>query len=88
MYVCDYHNFGHYSLSCLLLKNTVLQILDSVSVFRRNLNSWAQKIEVVFVSGSSSGDGDRIQSLKRCARTMDIVQNYELYLYTVAASVV
>jgi hypothetical protein len=37
------HNSGHYQSSCLSFK-TALRRLDTVSVFRRNLLSWAQYI--------------------------------------------
>jgi hypothetical protein len=38
-----FHNSGCYPSSCLLFK-TAFRILDSISVFRRNLLRWAQNI--------------------------------------------
>jgi hypothetical protein len=43
--------FGHYPSSCFYLKDTTFRRLDTVSVFRWNLNSWAQSIELVPISG-------------------------------------
>jgi hypothetical protein len=67
--------FGHYPPSCLYLKsvlfifqNTAFWILDSVSVFRYNLLSWAQMIELVPVSGQIL-DKDK---------TMDNVQKHNI----------
>jgi hypothetical protein len=41
----------HYPLSCFYLKNITFRWLDSVSVFRWNLFSWAQAIELIAISG-------------------------------------
>jgi hypothetical protein len=40
---CNYHNFGHYSSSRLLFKDTTFRRLDFVSVFKCNLLIWAQR---------------------------------------------
>jgi hypothetical protein len=42
---------GHYTSSCFCLKSTKFRRLDSVSVFRWNLLSWSQSIELVPISG-------------------------------------
>jgi hypothetical protein len=42
---------GQYLLSCFYLKHTTFRRLNSVSIFRWNLLSWAQSIELFPISG-------------------------------------
>jgi hypothetical protein len=60
----------HHTFFCL---KTSFQRLDSAPVFRQNLLSWGQLIDLVHISGHQHQvimflpeDGDRIQSAERC----------------------
>jgi hypothetical protein len=62
----------------VFIQNTMFRRLDSVSVFRYNLLSWAQSVELAPISG------DRIQSPKRHVlnknRTRDNVQKHKIFI--------
>jgi hypothetical protein len=47
VYQYNYCVSGHYPSSCFYVKYTAFQKLDSISVLRPNLPSWAQLIELV-----------------------------------------
>jgi hypothetical protein len=51
---CIQHNYcvsGHYPLSCFHLRHTMFRRLDSFSIFRWNLLSYTQLIELIPISG-------------------------------------
>jgi hypothetical protein len=51
VYYYNYCVSGHYTSSCFYSKHITFRKLDSLSVFRWNLLSWAQLIELVPISG-------------------------------------